>query len=102
MDKRKGTNNDLKNTAQKTKDRTKRTQLKTLGEFRCSGSVSSSYSTSGTRSVTLVTNPLISHEWGKDREVLTKLRTNQIKKKDVSDVETSIHIGKYYIIMLLT
>jgi hypothetical protein len=62
MDKRKGTNNDLKNTAQKTKDRTKRTQLKTLGELRCSGSVSSSYSTSGTRSVTLVTNPLISHE----------------------------------------
>jgi hypothetical protein len=35
-----------------------------------SGSVSSSYSTSDTRRVNLVTNPVISHEWGKDRDVL--------------------------------
>ena len=45
-----------------TKDRVTRTQLKT-------GRVSSSCSTSGTRRVNLVTNPVISHEWGKDREV---------------------------------
>ena len=31
----------------------------------------SSCSTSGTRRVDLVTNPVISHEWGKDREVIT-------------------------------
>jgi hypothetical protein len=29
------------------------------------------YKTSGTRHVAPVTNPMISHEWGKDREVLT-------------------------------
>jgi hypothetical protein len=33
--------------------------------------VSSSCSTSDTHRVNLVTNPVISHEWGKDREVLT-------------------------------
>ena len=37
----------------------------------CSGKVSSSCSTSGSRRVNLVTNPVISHEWGKYREVLT-------------------------------
>ena len=36
-----------------------------------SGRVSSYCSTSGTRRVNLVTNPVISHEWGKDREVFT-------------------------------
>jgi hypothetical protein len=36
-----------------------------------SGRVSISYSTSGTRRVNLVTNPGISHDWGKDREVFT-------------------------------
>jgi len=46
----------------KTKDRVTRTPLKTGGELRCSGRVSSSYSTSGTRRVNLVTNPVISHE----------------------------------------
>jgi hypothetical protein len=54
----------------KTKDRT-RTPLKTEGELRCSGWISSSCSTSGTRRVNLVTNPVISREWGKDREVFT-------------------------------
>ena len=53
----------------KTKDRVTRTPLKTGGELRCSGRVSSSCSTSGTRRVNLVTNPVISREWGKDREV---------------------------------
>jgi len=39
MAKRKGTNNDLQKTTQKTKDRVTRTPLKTGGEFRCSGMV---------------------------------------------------------------
>ena len=55
----------------KTKDRVTRTPLKTGGELRCSGRVSSSCSTSGTRFVNLVTNPVISREGGKDQEVLT-------------------------------
>jgi hypothetical protein len=55
----------------KTKDRVTRNQLKTGGELMCSGRVSSSCSTGGTRRVNLVTNPVKSHEWGNDREVLT-------------------------------
>jgi hypothetical protein len=39
------------------------------GELGCSGRVGSS--TSGTRRVNLITNPVINHEWGKDREVFT-------------------------------
>ena len=55
----------------KTKYRVTRTPLKTGGELRCSGRVSSSCSTSGTRHVNLVTNPVISREWRKNREVFT-------------------------------
>jgi hypothetical protein len=55
----------------KTKDRVKRTPLKTGDELRCSRRVSSSCSTSDTRRVILVTNPVISHDRGKDREVFT-------------------------------
>jgi hypothetical protein len=55
----------------KTKDRVTRTPLKTGGELRCSGRVGSSCSTSGACCVNLVTNPVISYEWGKDREVFT-------------------------------
>ena len=55
----------------KTKDRVTRTSLKTWGELMCFGKVSSSCSTSGTRRVNLVTNLVISHERGKDREVFT-------------------------------
>jgi hypothetical protein len=56
----------------KTKDRVTRTPLKTgmWGELRCSGRVSSSCTTRCTYRVNLATNPVISHEWGKDREVL--------------------------------
>ena len=43
----------------KTKDRVTRTPLKTGGELRCSGRVSSSCSTSGTRRVNLFTYPVI-------------------------------------------
>jgi hypothetical protein len=46
----------------KTKDRVTRTPLKTGGELSCSGRVGSSCSTSDTRRVNLVTNPVISHE----------------------------------------
>jgi hypothetical protein len=42
-----------------------------VGEPRCSGRVSSSCSTSDTRRVNLVTNPVIRHERRKDREVFT-------------------------------
>ena len=55
----------------RTKDRVTRTPLKTGGELRCSERVSSSCSTSDTRHVNLVTNPVISNEWGKNREMLT-------------------------------
>ena len=49
------------------------TPIKTGGEFGSSKRVSISCSTSGTRGVNLVTNPLISesHEWVKNREALT-------------------------------
>jgi len=57
-----GQNNDLQNTTLKTNDRVTRTPLKTGDELRCSGRVNSSCSTSGTRRVTLVTNPVISHK----------------------------------------
>jgi hypothetical protein len=53
----------------KTKDRVTRSPLKTGGELMCPGRVSSVCSTSDTRRVNLVTNPVISHEIGKDREV---------------------------------
>ena len=46
----------------KAKDRLTRTPLKTGGELRCSGRLSSSCSTSGTRRVNLVTNPITSRE----------------------------------------
>ena len=71
MIKRKVTNGSTKHTY-KTKDRVTRTPLKTRGELRCSGMVSSSCSTTGTRRVNLVTNSVISREFGKDREVFTR------------------------------
>ena len=54
----------------KTKDRVTRTPLKIeVNSCRWSGGVSSSCSTIGTLHVILVINPVISHEWGKDRQV---------------------------------
>ena len=41
----------------------------------CPGRVSSSRSASGTRRVNLITKPMISHEWGKGREVFTRSGT---------------------------
>jgi hypothetical protein len=66
----KRTNNDLQNIHKKLKIE-KHEQLKTWGELRCSRKVGSSCSTSDSRRVNLVTNPVISYEWGKDREVFT-------------------------------
>jgi hypothetical protein len=43
---------------------------KTRGELRCSGRINISCATSDTRRVTLVTKAMISHEIGKDREVV--------------------------------
>jgi hypothetical protein len=69
----------------KTKDRVTRTPLKKTGvEFRCSGRVSSSCSTSGTYRVNLVTNPVISREWGKE------------KKRSLSCRERDILRTRYY------
>ena len=72
MKKYKRTNNDLKQHTHNTRDRITRTQLKTGDELRCSGKVGRCCSISGTNCrVNLVTNPVISHECGKDREVFT-------------------------------
>ena len=65
----KRTNNDLQKHANKTKDRVTWTPLKTGGKPKCFERMSSSCSISGTRRGNLVTNPVISHEWGMDREV---------------------------------
>jgi hypothetical protein len=70
------TNHDLQNITHKTKDRVTRTPLKTGGQLRCCVRLSSSCSTSVSRRVNLVTNSVISHEWGKDREVFTTRGTN--------------------------
>ena len=61
------TNNDLPTITQKNKDRAIRTPLITGDELKYSGRVSSSFSTSGTRRVTLVTKPVIIYKGGKDR-----------------------------------
>jgi hypothetical protein len=62
-----------------TKDRVTRTPLKAGGELRCSGRVDSFCSTRDTRRVNLVTNLVISHEWGKDQEVFTTYTENCLK-----------------------
>jgi hypothetical protein len=54
MAKGKGTNNDLQNITQKTKDRATRTPLNIRRELKCSGKVGSSCSTCDTRRVNFV------------------------------------------------
>ena len=68
MAKRKSTKGQTRSTKHtyKSKDRVTRAPLKTGGELRCSGRVCSSCSTSDIRRVNLATNPVISHERGKD------------------------------------
>jgi hypothetical protein len=55
----------------KTKNRVTRTPLKNGGELSCPERISCYCSTSGTRRVNLAINPVLSHEWGKDRELCT-------------------------------
>jgi len=55
-----------------------RTSLKTGGILMCFGRESSSCSTRGTRGVTLVTNPMISHEGGEDWILITFLHLQTI------------------------
>jgi hypothetical protein len=55
------------------RDRVTRTALKTGEELRCSGWENSSCATSGNRRVNLVTDLVISHEWGKDRKVFIQV-----------------------------
>ena len=62
----------------KTKYQATQTLPKTGGELRCPGRESSSCSTSGTRGVNLVTNPVISHEWGKDWKYLHKWNISMV------------------------
>ena len=75
--KRKWTNNDLEIIAHKAKDRVTRAPLNCGGggEPMSSRRVSSTCSISGTCRVTLVTNPMKSHEQGKDRKVFTTCET---------------------------
>ena len=61
--KEKRTNNDLQNTTQKPEYRETWTPLRTGDEHICFGRASSSYSTSGTHRIFLVTDPVTSHEW---------------------------------------
>ena len=68
--KAKRTNNDLQKIMQKTKDWITWTPLKTRGGLGGSRSVSSCCSTCGT---CCVTNPVISHKWGKVHIVNTTL-----------------------------
>ena len=60
----------------KTNDPVTRILIRAGVELRCSGRVSSSCSTSGTRRVNLVTNLVISYERGKDREMITTSGTH--------------------------
>jgi len=70
----------MQNISKKTKDRTTRTPLRTGRELRCSGRVSSSYSTRCTCRITLVTNLLVSYERGKNRIVKNRERTQVLRK----------------------
>jgi len=55
-----------------TKDRSTRPKKeRKRGELMCSGRISSSWSTYGTHRANLVIMPMISHQWGKDRIVIT-------------------------------
>jgi hypothetical protein len=55
----------------KTLHRNRRTPDKIGGELRCFRRVRSSFSSCATRRMTLVANPVICHEWRKDRIINT-------------------------------
>ena len=81
----KRTNNNLQNIhiQCKTNDRVTRTPLNTGGELMCSGTVGSSCSTMYTRRVNLITSPVISHEWGPDRDCHEQIKPHQRSSKFV-------------------
>ena len=62
--------------AHKIRDRVTQTPLNTGNELRFAGMVSSSCSTSNTRRVNLVTNPVITHECGKEHAQFKLLGVN--------------------------
>jgi hypothetical protein len=70
----------------------------TGGELRCSGRVSSSYFNSGIRHVTLVTIPVISLEWGKERTRLWLRQTMGRRGRDhmVVGFTTTYATSAYY------
>jgi hypothetical protein len=75
--------------------------LRTGGELMCSGKVSSSCSTSGTRSVDLATNLMISHEWEKDREVFTTIfRSHMILADSWSSFKSDCYLRTNHIIII--
>ena len=72
----------------KTKDRVTRTALNTGGKLRCSGRVSSSCSTSGTRRVNLVTKPVISRK----KWFLIWIQNNSRNINEIKDQTTRTHL----------
>ena len=111
MAKRKGTNNDIQNITQKTKDRATRTSLKTGGELMCSERVGSSCSTYATRRVTLVTNPVTIHGRRKSRILIATNGTHYILtdiiiilkyvlKLSIGSLSLSIFDGRQYVSVL--
>ena len=86
----KRTNNDLQNITQKSKVRVTMNLTKIWGELRCSRRVGSSCSTSGTCHVTLITNSVMSAEWGKDRKLF---------KTSISSIYLTEQVHKKYYIV---
>ena len=70
---KKRTNNDLHNIVQKSQDRATRTPIKAGDELMYPDRENRPCSTCGTRRVILVTNPVISHEWGYERILFTTI-----------------------------
>jgi hypothetical protein len=73
----------------KANDRVTRTTLKKRDELTCQGRVSISCSTSDTHRVDLVTNPMITQRWGKDRKVFTTSGTYPWARPQTFEVRTS-------------
>jgi hypothetical protein len=74
------------------KHRVTQISLKTKDELRCSGRVSSSCSTSETRCVNLVTNPVISHEGERTEKCYEKWNISypiELEIKDTTDTDRS-------------
>jgi hypothetical protein len=91
------TNDDLQTLCKKTKDQATRTPLKPEGEFICSGSVSSSFYTSGTSRVTLVTSTVIAYiTQNTCNSVKVVLITNQSTVYVLHRYEQFVHHKSYF------